>query len=97
MDTLTNRLTWNVKDVPGLNLSVSDTRNLTHDATGASTRNDTTQYALAYSVEGWNANLTLGTGNSSSSVNSLADGQNEQIQLSLGRNWAAAQGDAPTD
>ncbi len=90
LETLSNRLSYSFQGITGLVLSLSDTRNWGEDAFGNSNRNDTTQISMNYGSQVWQAGMSLGVGHSRSPINPLADTNNSQWQLNLGRNWSDA-------
>ena len=94
---LTNRISYNVLDVPGLMLSVSDTRNKGKDALLNRTVNDTTQFVVAYGSGDWSANVLIGMGHARNPANAQADSNNRNWQVSVGRNLSNAEAEKPTD
>ena len=94
---LTNRISYNVLDVPGLMLSVSDTRNKGKDALLNSTVNDTTQFVAAYGSGDWSANALIGAGHARNPANAQADSNNRNWQVSVGRNLSNATAETPAD
>jgi hypothetical protein len=85
LDSLTNRLSYNVAALPGLMLSLSDTRNTGKDGFGNKTTNDQTLYNASYAIGEWNAQLGAGTGRSRSPAAPQSDSESRQWQLGLGR------------
>lgn len=85
LDSLANRLSYNIASLPGLMLSLSDTRNTGKDGFGNKTTNDQTMYSAAYAVGQWNAQAGAGTGRSRSPVAPQADSDSRQWQFGLGR------------
>ena len=95
VDTLSNRLAYNVEKIPGLAFGLTDTRAKAKDAAGNDSRNDTTQLAATYASPDWTANAGAGVGHSRSPANNAADSNTQQWQLGLGRNWSNASAEAP--
>jgi hypothetical protein len=90
LQTISNRLSYSFQGITGLVLSLSDTRNSGKDPFGNSNKNDTTQINLNYGSQLCTGGMSLGLGHSRSPVNPLADTNNSQWQLNLGRNWSDA-------
>ncbi len=88
LDSWTNRVSYNVAALPGLVLSVSDTRNKGKDALGNPNINTQTQYNVGYASGSWSTQLGAGSGRSRSPVNPLADSNTLQWQASLARSFS---------
>jgi hypothetical protein len=90
LKSLTNRVNYSLIAVPGLTVSVSDTRNKGKDALLNSTLNDTTQFVTAYANADWSANALVGIGRVINPSNEAADSKNKNWQLTVGRNLSDA-------
>jgi hypothetical protein len=90
LDTLSNRLSYNLAEFPGLSLNLSDTRNRGEDGLGNRQRNDQTQAGVNYGGQVWTAGLSAGAGRTRNAQNSSADGDSRQWQAALGRNFSNA-------
>lgn len=88
LDSLTNRLTYNVSSLPGLMLGLSDMRNKGKDGFGNRSTNDQTLYNVAYAFGMWNAQASAGSGRSRSPATPLSDSDSTQWQLGVGRSFS---------
>jgi hypothetical protein len=93
LDSLSNRISYSLQDIPGLAFSLSDTRSQGSDPLGNDSRIDTTQLGVSFANADWNANLLLGVGHARSAANRAVDSNSSNWQLFVGRNWGnGAQG-----
>ncbi|MES2975146.1 MAG: hypothetical protein V4757_16140 [Pseudomonadota bacterium] len=89
LDTLTTRLSYSVESLPGLMLSLSDTRNKGDDAAGNTTRNDQSQLSVAYGMGAWSGQVSIGRGESSNSLSPAASSESRTWQANVGRAFSA--------
>jgi len=82
--SLTNRLTYNVTQVPGLNFSLQDMRNWGEIEQNRG-RNATTQFGTAYANQHYSGNVLLSNSRQRTNINPLSDSVTDGIQLTLGR------------
>lgn len=90
LDSLSNRLSYSLQDIPGLAFSLSDTRSQGRDLIGNANKIDTTQLGASFANSNWNANVLLGFGHYKSAAMPSLDSNNSNWQLFVGRNWRAA-------
>lgn len=88
LDSLTNRLSYNVASLPGLMLGINDTRNKGKDALGNPNTNIQTIANVGYSFDVWNTQASLGTGQSRNPATPQSDSDTSQWQLGLGRSFS---------
>ena len=87
LDSLTNRLSYNVTSLPGLMLGLNDTRNKGKDSLGNSNTNIQTMANVGYAVGVWNTQASAGTGQSRNPASPLSDSDTGQWQFGLGRSF----------
>lgn len=87
LDSLTNRLSYNVASLPGLILGLNDTRNKGKDSAGNSNINSQTMASVGYASGAWNTQASAGTGQSRSPASPLSDSDTGQWQFGLGRSF----------
>jgi hypothetical protein len=90
LDSQNNRLTYNLTNIPGLSLNLSDTRNQGQDGLGNQQRNDLSQAGVNYGGQVWTANLSAGAGRVRNPQSPAADGTSRQWQAALGRHFSDA-------
>lgn len=90
LDSLSNRLSYSLQDIPGLALSLSDTRSKGLDALSNSNKIDTTQLGASFANTTWNANFLVGFGQARGAANPASNSNNQNWQIFVGRNWRAA-------
>jgi hypothetical protein len=88
LDTFNTRVSYSVLSLPGLMLSLSDTRSKGEDSALNQTRNEQQQASAAYGMGMWNGQLSIGTGESSNSASALANSTSRQWQASIGRTFS---------
>lgn len=88
LDSLSNRLSYSLQDIPGLAFSLSDTRSQGRDALGNDNRIDSTQVGASFANTAWSANVSLGIGHARSAANPSLDSNSQNWQLFVGRNWS---------
>lgn len=84
--SLSNRLAYNVTQIPSLNFSLQDMRNWGEIQTSRA-RNATTQFGTSYSNQHYSGNLALSHGNQKSNASPDSDSVSDAIQLSAGRQF----------
>lgn len=84
VDTLVNRLNYNVTQLPGLNIGLQDMRNW-GEVEGNTSRNNTTQLSTFYSTQHYSGGLTLSNSRQSTSANPLSNSVSDGVQVSIGR------------
>jgi hypothetical protein len=82
--SLTNRLTYNVTQIPGLNFSLQDTRNW-GEVEQNKARNTTTQFGTAYSNQHYSGNLSFSNSRQRTNTNPESNSVTDGIQFSIGR------------
>lgn len=87
LDSLTNRLTFNVTSLPGLILGLNDTRNKGKDALGNTSTNIQTIANIGYAAGAWTTQASAGTGKSRSPATPQSDSDTHQWQFGLGRSF----------
>lgn len=88
LDSLSNRLSYSLQDLPGLAFSLSDTRSQGCDALGNDNRINTTQVGASFANTAWSVNVSLGIGHARSAANPSLDSNSQNWQLFVGRNWS---------
>lgn len=91
LDSLTNRLNYNVASLPGLILGLNDTRNKGKDAQGNTNTNVQTTANVGYAFDVWNTQASVGTGQSRNPATPLSDSNTQQWQFGLGRSFTDTQ------
>jgi hypothetical protein len=87
MDSLTQRLNYNVASLPGLALALTDTRSRSKDGTGARQENDQAQASISYATGPWSLQGSGGLGRTSASLTPAYDGRLRNWQLGVGRSF----------
>ena len=95
LDSLANRLSWTPQSLPGWNMSLSDLRNRTTDATGGTGENNSWQVSVNRSVAPWVASLTLGRTVQSFERQPASGSRTTHWQLNGGRSWSDATAETP--
>jgi hypothetical protein len=83
-DTISNRLSYNITAIPGLNISLQDNRNWNEVQTNTS-RNTSTQLSTFYSNQHYSGSITLGNAKQRSNNNPDSNSVTDSVQMSLGR------------
>lgn len=83
-DSISNRLTYNTTYIPGLNISLQDSRNWTELQTNTS-RNISTQLSAFYSNQHYSSGITIGNAKQRSNNNPDSNSVTDSVQVSLGR------------
>jgi hypothetical protein len=87
LDSLYNRIAYNLQDIPGAALSLSDTRSRGVDVLGNDNSNTSTQVGASYANAAWSLNALLGRNRSRNQGNVLANSDGSNWQLFVGRTW----------
>jgi hypothetical protein len=87
VQSLTNRLTYNVTQMPGLNFSLQDTRNWGEVEINRA-RNATTQFGVTFANQKYSANASLSNSRQATNTDPSSSSVTDAIQLSLGRQAA---------
>jgi hypothetical protein len=84
VDTLVNRLNYNVTALPGLNIGLQDMRNWGKVEANTS-RNNMTQLNIFYSTQHYSSGLTLSNARQRTNTNPLSNSTTDGVQVTLGR------------
>lgn len=84
VDTLVNRLNYNVTALPGLNIGLQDMRNWGKVEANTS-RNNMTQLNVFYSTQHYSGGVSLSNARQRTNTNPLSNSVTDGVQLTLGR------------